>query len=98
MIGPGRGPIMLEIIKACNDLGYRDFSLKAIEKNPNSIITLNDFIEKNQEITKGKVEIIHGDIRTYSCENKADILVSELLGSFGDNELSPELICSAEKS
>lgn len=31
-------------------------------------------------------------MRTYEPEEKADILVSELLGGFGDNELSPELI------
>ena len=28
-------------------------------------------------------------------ENKVDILISELLGSFGDNELSPECLDGA---
>lgn len=30
-------------------------------------------------------------------DEKADIIVSELLGSFGDNELSPECLDGAEK-
>jgi hypothetical protein len=31
------------------------------------------------------------------CEWQADMLVSELLGSFGDNELSPECLDGAQK-
>ncbi len=31
------------------------------------------------------------------CVRQADILVSELLGSFGDNELSPECLDGAVK-
>ncbi len=33
----------------------------------------------------------------FSLFFKADILVSELLGSFGDNELSPECLDGAQK-
>jgi len=36
------------------------------------------------------VTLIHGDMREVELDVKADIVVSELLGSFGDNELSPE--------
>jgi len=32
-----------------------------------------------------------------SLQCKADILVSELLGSFGDNELSPECLDGAQR-
>jgi len=97
MIGPGRGPIMREIITACIENGYENFNLLAVEKNPNSIYTLQNYINKNDEYLKGRVKVICEDIRKYSCEEKADILVSELIGSFGDNELSPELICSVER-
>lgn len=34
-------------------------------------------------------------MRTFKPPEKADIIVSELLGSFGDNELSPECIDGA---
>lgn len=39
-----------------------------------------------------KVQLIFGDMRAIDVPEKADILVSELLGSFGDNELSPECL------
>ena len=36
-------------------------------------------------------------MRKFDPPEKADILVSELLGSFGDNELSPECLDGAQK-
>ncbi len=36
-------------------------------------------------------------MREWEAPEKADILVSELLGSFGDNELSPECLDGAQK-
>ena len=41
------------------------------------------------------MNIIYGDMRTIELPEKVDILVSELLGSFGDNELSPECLDGA---
>lgn len=41
--------------------------------------------------------IISTDMRNFEPPEKADILVSELLGSFGDNELSPECLDGAQK-
>lgn len=38
------------------------------------------------------VEFIFGDIRSFSRDVKVDIVLSELLGSFGDNELAPECL------
>lgn len=44
------------------------------------------------------VSLIHGDIRTWDKPHyQAHILVSELLGGFGDNELSPELLELGQK-
>lgn len=37
------------------------------------------------------------DMRTWAAPEPADILVSELLGSFGDNELSPECLDGAQR-
>lgn len=36
-------------------------------------------------------------MRKWDAPEKADILVSELLGSFGDNELSPECLDGAQR-
>jgi len=43
------------------------------------------------------MEVIGEDMRFWSAPRKADILVSELLGSFGDNELSPECLDGAQR-
>ena len=44
---------------------------------------------------KEKVHLLFGDMRSLSVPEPADIIVSELLGSFGDNELSPECLDGA---
>lgn len=45
----------------------------------------------------GKVKVISCDMRDWEAPEKADIIVSELLGSFGDNELSPECLDGIQK-
>jgi hypothetical protein len=44
-----------------------------------------------------QVTIVSADMRTWVAPEPADILVSELLGSFGDNELSPECLDGAQR-
>ena len=44
-----------------------------------------------------RVTIVSCDMRDWEAPEKADILVSELLGSFADNELSPECLDGAQK-
>ena len=44
-----------------------------------------------------QVDVVSCDMREWSAPEKADILVSELLGSFGDNELSPECLDGAQR-
>lgn len=43
------------------------------------------------------VEVVSCDMRKWDAPEKADILVSELLGSFSDNELSPECLDGAQR-
>lgn len=62
-------------------------------KNPNAIITLKNLIRDNKWMN---VTIIAIDMRDWNSDVKADIMVSELLGSFGDNELSPECLDGAQ--
>lgn len=45
-----------------------------------------------KDIWENKVTVISCDMREWNAPEKADIIVSELLGSFGDNELSPECL------
>ncbi len=44
-----------------------------------------------------QVTVVSCDMRFWNAPEQADILVSELLGSFGDNELSPECLDGAQK-
>ena len=44
---------------------------------------------------RDRVSLVFGDMRKVSLPEEADIVVSELLGSFGDNELSPECLDGA---
>lgn len=72
----------------------RKLRLFALEKNPNAVNTLLNLKHNNPDWKD--VTVISTDIRKYSGDIKADVIVSELLGSFGDNELSPECLYGAE--
>jgi len=95
VVGAGRGPLVKCALKAAQSL---DINIKiiAVEKNPNAVITLRHRCAvENWE----NVRVISTDMRCWdpSEDDLADILVSELLGSWGDNELSPECLDGAEK-
>jgi protein arginine N-methyltransferase 5 len=44
-----------------------------------------------------QVIVVNSDMRDWKPTEKIDILVSELLGSFGDNELSPECLDGVQR-
>lgn len=54
-------------------------------------------MSQKEETWHDKVTVVSCDMRYWEAPEKADILVSELLGSFGDNELSPECLDGAQK-
>ncbi|KAJ7104203.1 PRMT5-domain-containing protein [Mycena belliarum] len=89
--GAGRGPIVARCLSAIDRSG-RDAHVYAVEKNPNAYVTLQG--RKDAE-WGSKVTLLFGDMRFIEVPEKADILISELLGSFGDNELSPECLDGA---
>ncbi|KAI9290872.1 PRMT5-domain-containing protein [Neoconidiobolus thromboides FSU 785] len=90
--GAGRGPLVDRCLKA-SEKSNLPIQLYALEKNPNAYITL----QNRKRLEWGdKVDIYFGDMRVSNLPQKADILVTELLGSFGDNELSPECIDGAQ--
>ncbi|KAI8807420.1 PRMT5 arginine-N-methyltransferase-domain-containing protein [Cladochytrium replicatum] len=93
VVGAGRGPLVDRSLKAAAQAN-KPVRLYAVEKNPNAIITLK---LRKERIWGDSVTVVHSDMRYWSAPEKADILVSELLGSFGDNELSPECLDGAMK-
>lgn len=93
VIGAGRGPLVKASLKAA-DLAAVDVKVYAVEKNENAIPTLMMY-QKN--IWGNSVQVVFSDGRTWDPPEKCDIMVSELLGSFGDNELSPECLDGAQK-
>ncbi|CAG8446554.1 9825_t:CDS:10 [Dentiscutata heterogama] len=83
-----------EMILEAAEKAQKRVRVYAIEKNPSAFVTLQN---KKTEIWGDKVTIVFSDMRLWKAPEKADILVSELLGSFGDNELSPECLDGAQK-
>lgn len=88
VVGAGRGPLVDCSLRAAAQAN-RKVKVLAVEKNPNAFITLQ--YKKSLE-WQDQVELYFGDMRHFEPIELADILVSELLGSFGDNELSPECL------
>jgi len=95
VVGAGRGPLVRAALNASQKSGVK-IRVFAVEKNPNAVVTLQ---QQQIEDWGEKVTVISSDMREWNPpkEDYADILVSELLGSFGDNELSPECLDGAQK-
>ena len=95
VVGAGRGPLVRAALQAATAT-RRKIRVFAVEKNPNAVITLQ---HQQLELWGDQVTVISSDMRDWNPppEDYADILVSELLGSFGDNELSPECLDGAQK-
>src|SRR5688572_5406318 len=93
VVGAGRGPLVHASIKAAEE-AQKDVHVFAVEKNSNAVITLKSLQETTWNVSSERVTVISSDMREWKPEDdqKADIVVSELLGSFGDNELSPECL------
>ncbi|KAF8896284.1 PRMT5 arginine-N-methyltransferase-domain-containing protein [Infundibulicybe gibba] len=89
--GAGRGPLVARSLAAIQRSG-RSACVYAVEKNPNAFVTLQN---RHGLEWDSKVKLLFGDMRSIEVPEKADILISELLGSFGDNELSPECLDGA---
>jgi type II protein arginine methyltransferase len=94
--GAGRGPLIRRALSAAKRAKATNVKVIALDKNPNAIVTLRNMII--DEKLEKQVSLIAGDMRHVSVDKmKGDILMSELLGSFGDNELSPECLNPTEK-
>ena len=103
VVGAGRGPLVTCVMNAFAHLPPNSrpprLSVWAVEKNPSAVIYLQSLLHRQYAAWKSvpaNVEVIHSDLRKLTTDDlgnrKADLVVSELLGSFGDNELSPECL------
>lgn len=95
--GAGRGPLITRALRAADTVGT-EIDMWAVEKNPSAYVLLQ---RHNAEDWDNRVSIVKSDMRSWKGptlhdrlgeSGKVDILISELLGSFGDNELSPECL------
>jgi protein arginine N-methyltransferase 5 len=94
VVGAGRGPIVEAAMRAESRSG-KAIRLYALDKNPHAMVCLRN----KQQLSDrwSRVVLVHSDMRDWTPTEQCDILVSEMLGSFGDNELSPECLQPAEK-
>lgn len=92
VLGAGRGPLVDAALRAAQ--GWKGkLRLFALEKNPAALVTLRH--RAQDDWAQHNVTVIGSDMRDWRPDLRADIIVSELLGSWGDNELSPECLDGA---
>lgn len=95
--GAGRGPLVdkvMSILEALNLLNKTE--VFAIEKNPQAYLYLQ---KRNFEYWNNQVTLINKDMRKWDNNNiKIDLCISELLGSFGCNELASECLLPIERN
>ncbi|EER24983.1 Skb1 methyltransferase family protein [Coccidioides posadasii C735 delta SOWgp] len=105
VVGAGRGPLVTRAIRASVEAGV-DIEMWAVEKNQNAFVHLQrqnktiwagsvNLAQSDMRSWKGphRVALRGSDGQDASTLHyPVDIFVSELLGSFGDNELSPECL------
>ena len=97
VVGAGRGPLVRESLAAADAAGLLDrVHVYAVEKNANAVVTLLNAV-RTAPRWSGRVTVVSSDMRKWTAPALADVIVSELLGSWGDNELSPECLAGVER-
>ena len=97
VVGAGRGPLVWAVLKAAEAARVR-VQLVAFEKNKHALHTLTALYHTQWQPYQSVLTLQPHNILTYSLpadQPRPHLLVSELLGSFGDNELSAECMDSA---
>lgn len=94
VLGAGRGPLVRMSIRGAKR-AKRKVRLYAVEKNKNAAVLLQHL--QTTEWKDHDVTVVSADMREWNAPELADVVVSELLGSFGDNELSPECLDGANR-
>ncbi|XP_045821601.1 protein arginine N-methyltransferase 1.5-like isoform X2 [Trifolium pratense] len=94
VVDAGHGALVKTSLQAAKETG-RKLKVYAVEKNLNPLPYL--YKKCNEKDWKDIVTLVQTDVRYWNAPEKADILVSELLGSFGDNKLAPECLDGAQR-
>lgn len=95
IVGAGKGGLVESASNAIDKLQLASkCELVVIEKNTCAIMYLE---QRNQKDWGSRVEILHMDMRDWAPKVRYNLIISELLGSFGCNELSPECLAPLEK-
>lgn len=95
VVGAGRGPLVAAVLSAAETAEMELESVTAVERNPFACMGL---IRRFQPYSR--VEVVLGDMRTFKPSSSGrpfHLVVSELLGSLGDNELAPECLQPLEQ-
>lgn len=92
VLGAGRGPLVDAALRAAEGWSGK-LRMFAIEKNPTALVTLKH--RAKDDWAAHDVTVVATDMREWRTDLRADLIVSELLGSWGDNELSPECLDGA---
>lgn len=103
VVGAGRGPLVQAALNAAI-LSNVDVHIWAVEKNFNAVVTLRNRFKQQQQspAVEGLTNTVTvlfcdmRDLRSKCPDLSVDIIVSELLGSWGDNEASPECLHAME--
>ncbi|QIW99063.1 hypothetical protein AMS68_004581 [Peltaster fructicola] len=96
VVGSGRGPLVSKALLASQNSGVA-IRCWAVEKNPNAFVHLQRR-NRTDPLWNGTVTVVKSDMRAWKGPvidgkvEKLDVMISELLGSFADNELSPECL------
>lgn len=91
VVGPGRGQLVIAVRNAAKRSSV-EVRVWAVEKNQYAVVSLRHRCRlENWE----NVEVVGLDFREWEPPHSMDVLVSELLGAFGDNELAPECLGGA---
>lgn len=93
VLGAGRGPLVSAALRAADEVG-EEVHVFAVEKNDNAVVGLA-LRAGADPLWTNRVTVVHADMRSWQGPEGgrgADLIVSELLGSLGDNELSPECL------
>lgn len=107
LVGAGRGGLLISIARAIKNVLRINSQILVkniiiVEKNPNCEYSLKYLIDSHPDISsleQTKMTLLFGDCRKVKLEEhgfvesfKMDLIVSEMIGSFGCNELAPDTI------
>lgn len=88
VIGAGKGPLLKSVLKYTN----QSDCISVVEKNAKCIQCLQKIVQ-----SRPGVSIVCEDVRKLQDTDSYDLVISELLGSFGCNEACPEILQNFSK-